>query len=155
MKNLTLLLVLIVTILACKKEDDDPKNKITYPASTSFGLNILQQTETDSTEIETDTIQGYESYGMVANLEENASLKIVISQQNNPNDYANFWFFDASFMSGWHFTYVDEIYYSQTFEAIEKGDIYMQIYFPNNSKSKIDYYENSDEITYSKMVYVE
>lgn len=155
MRNLALLLVLIVTLLACKKEDDDPKDKITYPTSTSFGVNILEQTETDSTGIETDTIQGYESYGMAANLEDNASLKIVISQQNTPNDYASFWFYDASFISGWHVTTVEEVYYSQTCEAIEKGDVYMQIYFPNNTKCKIDYYENSDEVTYSKMIYVE
>lgn len=29
----------------------------------------------------------------------------------------------------------------------------MQISFQGNSISRIDYYENSDEVTYSKMIY--
>ena len=140
----------------CKKKSDTSQNSnvnpntsgsnaISYPDSSYYGANILNFQ--DST-----ILVNSKNYGLAANIQANATLKVVItnlspldSAASGPNP-KSVWFYSG--ITGW----VDPNGYAndiQTFVA-KPGNNDIQIQFDNYylyGKCRIDFYENSTSVT--------
>lgn len=132
----------------CACQDTPPNTSINYPNDMFYGKNVL--TIQDS--VYKDSV-----YSFGANLGEDATLKIVItnlSVQTNTDYPKSVWAFGSP--QGWTINnYTND---TQTFLANKSGDVICLMYFnkyePHNphGKCQIDYYENSSSITKTQVL---
>lgn len=149
MKKITLLLMIAgLWMISCEKEEPepeviDPKNKIDYNYTTDSKKNILEISDGDSL-IESQT------YAFYADLEENASLKITLT---NLSDYPDStmakatWFYSEKI--NWFVSEYEND--QQTFTSAGSGKQFLDFtMYASPGKAKMELYENADTIT--KMV---
>jgi hypothetical protein len=144
MRRLSFYIILITSafLYACNKEE---KQKIEYPSSGLYGVNIL--TLQDS-----DTIASSIDYSLVAELGKKADLKIIFTNLSGQvgGGPSSTWFYAES--NGW--TVSDYSSNKQEFVSNKSGSIDLDMKFEGNKgKCKIDFYENSNSITNSKVLY--
>jgi len=157
MRYLLILISFITLIYSCKKDKElEPPaivsdNAISYPDSVYYGKNIL--TMVDSVMLDSEKV-----YGFGAILGNDASLKIKVSRlvSRIPGEVPptwgfienpSFWIMQSDASNGW-----DSV---QTFTAIAKGKIDLEMYFyryGQNGKAKLEFYENSNSITKTKYI---
>ena len=132
----TLILLLFLGISSCKK-----RKEISYPQTMLYGLNINS----------IDYIVSGEEYSFGAVLGKKAELKIIITNtstntMNNPS-----WAYAVP--EGIKASIYDYNVGIQTFEPTKVGEVYTLMMFTGSPGScRIDYYENSDEVTNSKIL---
>jgi hypothetical protein len=119
--------------LGCNKEK---KLLITYPSTGAYGVNVLALADSSS-------LTDINGYSLCAELGKKAKLKIIITQLSG----SGVWFYTDE--NGW--TVNSYVGGSQQFESNNDGKIDLYITFENGPGScKVDYYENSASVTYSK-----
>ena len=144
MKSLIFILVAATFLVSCKK---DKATEIKYPASMAYGENVLA----------IDSVTGVEDYSFGATLGKKAKLKIVItnlSTTTNSSSPGQVWFYSDN--QGWVVSdYTSEN--TQTFTANKKDDNILRMKFlsanDSTGKCKIEYYENSDNVTKTKFLH--
>ncbi len=138
---LLILFFLIVLTSGCHKV-----GTITYPTSINYGDNILKLNAIDS-------VTAGESYSLEVDMTKKSDLKLVFTNlSDHPTSSAvTFpkWLYD--FNDGWNIgNYEND---QQTFHSIKEGKTDMQVVFTGvNGKCRIDFYENSNNITNSKLI---
>jgi hypothetical protein len=155
--HLILSLALVIALDSCKKksqEDSTPSpaatvhDGISYPDSVYYGRNILSLT--DSTDLTASPI----FYGLGGNLEDDASLKIVLINYpvlDTASGHISEWFYADE--TGWLISNYDDTLNTQTFTAIQHGKIDVDIQFVDyghGGSCRVDFYENSSTVTRSK-----
>jgi len=140
-RTLSFLAVLFLVLLnfSCNKAQN---LGITYPVTSIHGTNLLAFTD-DS------VLTSPETYSFHADLESDATLKVVITKIETPGTQANaVWFFDSE--DGW--SVGDFTGNSQQFQATKTGAIDLNMTFMNTGTCRIDFYENSTSVTKSKVI---
>lgn len=136
MKKLILLSFVFILISSCKK-----RKEIEYPATLAYEENALTLT---------NVIAG-ETYSFGAKLGKKAELKIVLTQVAGNGEMV--WGIGLNDQNGWK---IDPYVYetkSQTFKSTESGEINLKIVFPSPGACRVDYYENSNSLTKSEILY--
>lgn len=132
--------VIVLFIFSCNKND-----VITYGSPTIYGDNLLSL----SGQI---TISKPYSFG--AKLEKSATLKIILtnlSVQTNTSQPLPIWYYNSA--DGWSITNYDFTNNVQTFVNSRTDHIDLQIGFAGTpGVCKIDFYENSNNITKTKQI---
>lgn len=132
----TFVLLLFIGVSSCTK-----RKEIIYPQEMFYGLNINS----------IDYILDGEQYSFGAVLGKKADLKIVFTNtstntMNNPS-----WGYGGG--DGITATIYDYNVGVQTFRPTHDGEVFTSILFTGSPGScRIDYYENSDEVTNSKIL---
>lgn len=141
-------LVAVMFVYSCGKDnDDEAETGITYPDSVLYGVNIL------SSAIPATLVNG-KNYGLGAELETDASLKIVftnLSATDTLSGHTPVWFYSDA--TGWVVS--DYSSGSQTFTASQTGKIDVEMSFENygiSGSCRVDYCENSNSVTRSKTI---
>ena len=131
--------LLIMAFTGCNKEK---KLLITYPATGSFGENVLALADNSN-------LLSGSDYSFCAELGKKAELKIVITNLSGPGGGGPgaVWFYTS--VNGWTVgSYSAE---NQQFESNQDEKINLNIIFENGPGScRVDYYENSSSVTNSK-----
>ena len=134
-------LILLIAFTACNKEK---KLSITYPATASFGENVLAIANNTN-------LSNGSDYSFCAELGKKAELKIVITNLSGPGSGGPgaVWFWQNGSDDGW--TVGNYSGDAQQFESNNDGKIDLNIKFENGPGTcRVDYYENSSSITNSK-----
>ena len=129
-------LVLIFSLLQCKKSDtnQDKQLTISYPQTGSWGVNILSL-------IDGTKLNSTDEYSFSANLHTDATLKVIIT--NLSVDKKSVWFYNDSSISGWSISDYGTTSNNQTFTSQKTGTLDLQMIFSGSSGScKIEFYEN-------------
>jgi hypothetical protein len=142
-KTRLLLMIGDLLMISCEKEEPeliDSKDKINYSYTTDSKENVLEISDGDSL-VEDQT------YTFYANLEENATLKVRLTNMTenaDPNIPFPSWFYSNKVK--WDITMLANA--TQTFVSIG-GGVHNADFkvFPAPGKAKMDYYENADTIT--------
>jgi hypothetical protein len=133
------ILGILLTLSSCKKV-----GAVTYPTSINYGENLLNMSG--------PLVKG-ESYSVEATLGKNASLKIVITNLSDQDPDLTIpkprWL--TVYEKGWK---ADDYSYSalnQSYQTLFQGTSDMKIVFQGSpGKCRIDFYENSGNITNTK-----
>ncbi|HOY31386.1 MAG TPA: hypothetical protein PKW80_05870 [Bacteroidales bacterium] len=144
MRQLSFYIILITSafLYGCDKEE---KQKIEYPSSGFYGVNILSLQDSDTITSSTD-------YSFAAELGKKADLKIILTNLSGQAGVgpSSTWFYAEG--NGWSVS--DYSSDQQEFISNKSGSIDLDMTFEgNNGKCKIDFYENSNSITNSKVIY--
>jgi hypothetical protein len=140
MKNkIALFGLFILLFTACKKS----VNGISYDNDLNDNENLL--------EIEDGaTLQEEAAYALFAELEEGATIKVLITNLTDnsgvmePSSMGE-WYMEAFEEIGWMISdYEDK---KQTFESIGDGTQFIDLYFNAQGSARMDIYENSEEVT--------
>ncbi len=140
--NIFFILITLAFLYACNKAE---KQKIDYPSTGSYGVNILSLQDSD-------TINGSADYSLAAELGKKAELKIILTNLSSQvgGGPSSTWFYADG--NGW--TVSDYSNDQQEFVSDKSGSIDLDMIFGGNKgKCKIDFYENSNSITKSKVLY--
>jgi hypothetical protein len=142
---------------SCKKEVV-VNDEITYPATGQFGDNILSMQ--DSAQVVSGTYYGpIPYYSLCADLEEDAELKVIITNLTNNDTVTSSarygtWFLTTENTRGMLFNSYDEQTHSQVFESSKIGLNDLEISFNASGSCRIDFYENnSTTVTLSKILF--
>jgi len=149
MKNIFLCLALLGSILIfsqCKKSKSEPEKQtsISYPVTGLNGQNLLKML--DGTQID----QSLE-FSLAANLQADASLKIVINNlSTNP---LAFWYYDSASKKNWDITAYNTTLKQQTFTSSTGGSLDLNVGFtPGPGKCRIDFFENGSSAVTKSVV---
>lgn len=137
-----IVLLSLVLLSACHKEEN---LKIEYPSSGFYGVNVLSLNDSD-------TLSSSVDYSLSAKLGKKAELKIVFTNLSNQVDTVSqsTWFYSDK--DGWNVG--DYNGDKQDFVSNKSGVIDLDMTFEGSQgKCRIDFYENSDAITKSKILY--
>ncbi len=149
--NHTLLATIVISMFiasSCKKDSTPPaaETGIGYPDSIYYNKSVL--TLEDSA-----IITGPQTFGFAANLGKDANLSIRLTDLSAPDSLNRFtvkWEY-AAFPVGWLATRWQDG--TQKFTATQTGKIDLQIHFDSGGDSstcRLDFYENSTNITKTK-----
>jgi len=140
-------IVMLLLFFSCKKDSDTEQIAITYPDSGQYGLNLLAMPDSAIASVVDD-------YSFSATLENNVRLLIKLTNLSESPTQA--WFFDVSTTHGWQISNFENN--SQTFSTVQSGTYDLNMRFlsaGSRGVCRIDFYENSDEITFSKYLFWE
>lgn len=136
---LVLLLILLFITNSCKKP-----GAISYPTSFNYGENLLGKS--------TSELLNGESYSLEANLTKRCDLKIVItnlSEESSPGVKPRW---NMDYITGWTVGNYNADG-TQSFTTLQPGTSDLQLVFIGTTpgKCQVDFYENSGNITNTKV----